>query len=736
MTPAHATGAGWFELVICLQGDSLVLINPTLVLYEEGRSSSPRFIPLSFAKEGLRVIFHALGSIQRLSLRLSHEAMSVVQLSLDIRKRNPIYAQWSIMRFISQRDRVHGIDPSRIYRKSHVRYKKHGYAGYLQRLLKEYHLADTHVSSEEDLYQAWIVRNEAAVTAESRQQRLEALAWRPCISVVMASWRSDLRWLEAAIRSVKSQSYPHWELCIADDASCMPELVRLLEQEQALDSRLKLVFRPINGHISAAQNSALELAVGEYVTFLDHDDLLARDALLHVVEALQVTPRPRFLYSDEDKIDGLGRRVSPHFKSDWNPDLLLSQNYITHLMVAEHALVQEVGAFREGLDGSQDHDLALRLTERLTPAAIVHIPHILYHWRITADSTALHADAKTYTEEASLKALRDRFERLGQHGVTVETGALLNTYRVHYPLPQPAPLVSLLIPTRDELKVLEQCIASILAKTDYRNYEILILDNGSVEAKTLTYLEHIQALLPNVRVLRYDHPFNYSAINNFGAAHAKGSILGLINNDIEVINPDWLSEMVSHACRDEIGCVGAKLYFPDGTIQHAGVILGVGGVAGHAHKHFAGDAHGYFSRLRLVQNLSAVTGACLVVRKAVYEQVGGLNEEHLKVAFNDVDFCLKVRADGYRNLWTPYAELFHHESKSRGHEDTPEKQARFQREVAWMLATWGEQLQHDPYYNPNLTLDNGGFSLSLYRTQHTALMGFSTQPEQNLVEAL
>ncbi|MEW5839006.1 MAG: glycosyltransferase family 2 protein [Pseudomonadota bacterium] len=715
ITPNRTTRPGWYELHIRFQDDPLVLANPylTLQLAPPGEQE-PRLIPLSIVDDGLRVIFHAPAPIASLRLHISPSTLPTSSFTINIQRRMRSHALWRIMRHISLRDKALGIDPERIFRKSHVRYKKHGYEGFLQRLLKEYHLADMHLISETDIYQAWIVRNEASLQS-AREQRLDALTQHPKISVIMATWKSDLRWLKAAIHSVQAQSYPHWELCIADDASNMPALTRLLKQAQAEDPRIKIILRSENGHISAAQNSALQLAHGDYITFLDHDDLLSIDALLHVAEALQTEERPRFLYSDEDKIDGLGRRNTPHFKSDWNPDLLRSQNYITHLMVVEHQLLKEIGGFRIGLEGSQDHDLALRALERLPSSAIKHIPHILYHWRITENSTALHAGAKDYTESASIQALNDHFQRTGQSDVRVERGELPNTYRVRYPIPNPAPLVSLLIPTRDKLEVLRPCVNSILDKTSYPRFEIIILDNGSIEKCTLDYFVHIQESDARVRVLRYNLPFNYSAINNFGVQHAKGEVLGLINNDVEVISPDWLSEMVSHALREEIGCVGAKLYFTDHTIQHAGVILGIGGVAGHAHKYFPGEAYGYFSRLKLVQNLSAVTGACLVVRKSIYQQVAGLDEDHLSVAFNDVDLCLKVREAGYRNLWTPYAELFHHESKSRGAENTPEKQARFQSEVLWMQERWKDQLPRDPYYSPNLTLEHEDFSIRLYQ---------------------
>jgi GT2 family glycosyltransferase len=507
-----------------------------------------------------------------------------------------------------------------------------------------------------------------------------------------------------------AQVYRHWQLCIVDDASTDPEVHQLLADYARQDQRIDLVYRERNGHICAASNTALALAKGEYLALLDHDDCLTPDALLEVVKALDVCPSARIIYSDEDKIDEQGQRFDPHFKPDWNPDLLLAQNYISHLCAYETALVQQVGGFREGFEGSQDHDLVLRVAACLRPDQIVHVPKVLYHWRALEGSTALGSEQKDYTSEAGLKAVRSYLEQ-NHPGAGAVDGDFANTYRVHWPFPSPEPLVSLLVPTRDGVEILQPCVDAILQQTDYQHFELLILDNESQCPQTLAYLREVEGRDPRVRVLRWAHPFNYSAINNFGARHARGEILGLVNNDIEPINSGWLTEMVRQACRPEIGCVGAKLYYPNDTIQHAGVILGIGGVAGHAHKFFSRHAIGYFTRLHLAHNLSAVTAACLLVRKAVFDEVDGLNEEHLPVAFNDVDLCLKVREAGYRNLWTPYAELYHHESASRGEDNIPVKRARADAEVAYMRRTWAEKLDNDPAYSINLTQTHEDFSL-------------------------
>jgi glycosyltransferase involved in cell wall biosynthesis len=582
-------------------------------------------------------------------------------------------------------------------------------------LLRQYYNDTFPAHSRHDTvsYAEWIARFETPEFCDAPRIEAARLAFtdHPTISVVMPAYNTAETLLRRAIASVLNQSYPLWELCIADDASSEPHVRAVLEEYAGNDLRIKVTFRPENGHISAASNSALALATGEYVALLDHDDELAPHALHFVVDAINRNRFAQILYSDEDKIDETGRRSEPHFKPDWNPDLFLSQNYVSHLGVYRRDLLKRIGGFRAGVEGSQDHDLLLRCLQHVHPAGIVHIPRVLYHWRRFEGSTALASAEKDYATGAGIRALEDHFRSQGRNDVKIETGLVPNSYRVRYPIPQPEPLVSLLIPTRDKVELLQACVQSIIGRTTYRNYEIIILDNGSVEPATRGYLERIATENARTRVVRYPHAFNFSAINNYGVHQARGELVGLVNNDIEVISADWLTEMVSHALRPEIGCVGAKLYYADETIQHAGVITGLGGVAGHSHKYFPRAASGYFHRLKLVQNLSAVTAACMVVRKSVYEQVGGLEEAELGIAFNDVDFCLKVREAGYRNLWTPYAELYHLESKSRGMEDTPEKVDRFNREASFIKAKWGEALRRDPCYSPHLTLAREDFSL-------------------------
>lgn len=561
-------------------------------------------------------------------------------------------------------------------------------------------------------YPAWFERHGRLSRSDRRAiiRHLRSLPRRPRISVLMPVHDPDERWLRAAIESVRRQLYPQWELCIADDASSRPYVRRILEEYRARDDRIKVCYRPINGHISAASNDALNMASGEYVALLDHDDELAEHALYLMAVEIGRHPEAVLFYSDEDKIDETGRHFDPYFKPDWNPLLLLGQNYLNHLTVYRTETVRRAGGFREGFEGSQDWDLALRVSESLKPRQVRHLPFVLYHWRAAAGSTAKSPEEKGYTGEAAVRAVSQHLERLKRPArVTPLPGGHC---RVRFQLAHSPPPVSLIIPTHDGHALLHRCIETLLVKTDYPDYEVIVIDNRSQDPKTLSYLDEL-AVRDRFRVLRYDRPFNYSAINNFAVRQARGEILGFLNNDLEILEGGWLREMVSHAVQPENGAVGAMLYYPDARIQHAGIVLGMGGVAGHAWVGYPKGTPGQMGRLRLAQHLTAVTAACLVVRREVFEEVGGFDQRGLKVAFNDVDLCLKIHAAGYRNVWTPLAELNHHESATRGYEDTPEKQRRFRREIELMQRRWGELLYADPAYNPNLTLENCDFSLAV-----------------------
>ena len=541
-------------------------------------------------------------------------------------------------------------------------------------------------------------------------QRLTALREPPLITVLVPVHDPAVSHLRRCIASVREQSYPHWELCLVDDASRSSGVRRVLDEASARDERIHVTYRADNGHISRASNDALEMASGAYVALLDHDDVLGRHALLQVAEAIAARPGAQLLYSDEDKLLEDGRRDHPHFKPELDPDLLLGQNYIGHLMVARTALVRDVGGFRVGYEGSQDHDLALRLVERLRPEQVVHIPWVLYHWRMTMDSTASSSDAKPYTATAGLKAARDALARQGLIG-EVAHAAQAHCYRVSLALPEPVPRVSIVIPSRDAHELLSRCVSSLLERTDYPDFEVVVVDNGSRDERALRYLRSIEGRA-GVRVLREDRPFNFSALNNAAVAQASGDVVCLLNNDTEITDARWLRELVAQAVRPEIGCVGAKLLFGDGTIQHAGVLLGLHGLAGHPYRLMSGEHVGYYGRLTIPHTVSAVTGACLVVNRRIYEDVGGL-DEGLAVAFNDVDFCLKVRQAGYRNLLVPHVTVVHHESATRGLDQDPVRRRRFLAEVARMKERWRDAIYADPCYSPHLSLDHDDYSLRL-----------------------
>lgn len=552
-------------------------------------------------------------------------------------------------------------------------------------------------------YAGWVARYDT-LTAE-RMEELRVRAERlgpdaPLISILLPVYQTPERWLRRCIESVVSQAYPRWQLCIVDDASPDTRVMEILNEYAGGDERIDVLRRGVNGHISEASNSALAMARGDYVALLDHDDELRPHALLEMAEAISAAPGTGLAYSDEDKIDAEGRRFDPYFKPDFDSDLLRSQNYVCHFTTIRAGLVREVGGFRKGFEGSQDHDLILRCTERLAPAQVVHIPKILYHWRAIPGSTALTRDAKDYASSAGARAVADHLDRCHPDARVEELSH--GHFRVRWYLPMPVPKVSLVVPTRDKADLLRMCVDSILERTSYPDFEVVVVDNQSSDTDALAYLEELEGNA-HVKVLCYDAPFNYSAINNWAVTQCDGMVIGLVNNDIEVISPDWLEEMVSHAVRPDVGAVGAMLYYPNDTIQHAGVVLGVHGVAAHLYAGMPRGYPGHGGRARVAQSLSAVTGACLLVRREAYEEVGGLDET-LQVAFNDIDLCLRLGEAGYRNIWTPFAELYHHESASRGSEDTEEKKQRFMREVELMKARWGQHLLADPAYNPNLSL--------------------------------
>ena len=564
--------------------------------------------------------------------------------------------------------------------------------------------------SNEPAYQKWLDRH------YPNPQKLNKLAdaciklsYKPLISVIVPVYNPDPEFLRQAIASVQAQVYPNWELCLADDLS-KPYVREILKEYQQQDSRIKVVLRATNGHISRASNSALELATGEYIALLDHDDLLAPHALSSVVELLNRHPQADFIYSDEDKVNAQNIHCDPYFKPDWCPDTFLSRMYTCHLGVYRRSLVEEVGNFRTGFEGSQDYDLVLRVTEKTEE--IYHISDVLYHWRIHSQSTAAFADAKTYAFDAGQKAIAEALTRRQEPGQVIPKPQFPGVYTVRYQIEE-YKLVSIIIPTKDLADTLDTCLKSIFNQTTYPNFEVVVIDNGSTEAETARCLSDWQSQEPErFSVYAYDIPFNYSQINNYAVSKASGDYLLFLNNDTEVISADWIEAMVEQAQRESIGAVGGLLLYPDDTIQHAGVILGLFDLAGHGHQNFEASEPGYISQIVSTNNYSAVTAACLMCRRDVFEEVGGF-ETKLAIAFNDIDFCLKLIEHGYRNIYLPHVVLYHYESKSRGYEDNAEKQARFAKEVVYMQQKWQQICDRDPCYNPNLTRNHVDYRLNI-----------------------
>ena len=557
-------------------------------------------------------------------------------------------------------------------------------------------------------YKEWIAlhlpdKNELA------QQRKHPFDYQPLISIVVPLYKTSEYYLTQLIDSVKAQSYEKWELCLSDGSGEQSPIRELLEKFEKSDPRIKVVHNERQLHISDNTNEAIKVATGEFIAFADHDDTLTPNALYENVLLLNQHPNAEMIYSDEDKVYGDEQYVHPHFKPDFSIDMLCSLNYICHFLVVKRTIIDEVGMLRSEYDGAQDHDFILRCSE--ATKHIYHIPKILYHWRLSEDSTAENPESKMYAVEAGRKAVQAHYDRLGIPAV-VEKGKYFGLYRTCLKR-NTDPLVSIIIPNKDHIEDLALCINSIQDKSTYKNIEYVIVENNSVHDATFEYYEQLKEELPNMKVVTYTGAFNYSAINNFGVSHATGDYYLFMNNDVEIISPETIEELLNYAMREDVGVVGSRLYYPDGTIQHAGVVVGFGGIAGHTFVNQKPTENGYFNRIIVAQNYSAVTAACMMVRREVFEQVNGFSEE-LAVAFNDIDFCLKVRKLGKLVVYNPYAELYHYESKSRGAEDTPEKIQRFQNEIAVFQKKWPEILaEGDPYYNINLSLDTQDFSMKM-----------------------
>lgn len=583
---------------------------------------------------------------------------------------------------------------------------------YLSRNSKE-NLTST--TNAQDQYEIWLKNNQFWKNDLVQiVKNCQNFKYQPLISVVIPVYNVEEIWLNKAVESVRKQIYHNWEICLVDDASTSKHIKPLLNKYKKLDDRIKVKFCIENQHISLATNEGIKISKGEYITFLDNDDEISIDALYEVVKILNQNPKLDFIYSDEDKLNMHGNREQPLFKPDWSPETTLSMMYTTHLSVYRKSVIDKIGGLRKGYEGSQDYDLVLRATEVIDPKNIHHIPKILYHWRMIPGSTAVSYSEKNYAHMAAQKSLEDTVKRRKIKGKIVK-GLTPTVFRLKRDILNNEK-VSIIIPTYNRHDLLKVCINSIEKKTTYKNYEIIVVSNNSNDPETFKYFDKIK---DKHKVIEYNKPFNFAAINNFASKRASGEHLLFLNNDMEVISEEWLGAMLEHSQLPEVGTVGALLLYPNNTIQHAGVILGiggvggVGGVAGHSHKYFLESDYGYISRIKAIQNISAVTGACLMVKKSVFEEVGGY-EERLEVSFNDVDLCLKIMTKGYRNIYTPYAKLYHYESISRGDPNrNPKELKRFQREIMYMRDKWGELLDNDPYYNINLTKEREDFGINI-----------------------
>lgn len=556
-------------------------------------------------------------------------------------------------------------------------------------------------------YKAWLLKNQPSERILENQKK-HHFVYEPKISIIVPLYKTPEKYLDEMIESVKSQTYGNWELCLSDGSGKNSPIKEKLCQYEKKDARIKVVYNEKQLHISDNTNEALKICTGDFIAFGDHDDLFAPNALYECVKEINRDRSVDMIYTDEDKITMDGKEhFQPHFKSDFNIDMLRSMNYICHLLVVKRSLYEKVGFLKHEFDGAQDYDFVLRCVENTEH--ISHIPMILYHWRAHKESTAENPESKRYAFEAGKRAVEAHYQRVGIQA-EVEMGELLGIYRTKYHL-DTEPLVSIIIPTKDHIEDLDKCIQSIEKRATYKNIEYIIIENNSEKEETFEYYEKLKKENPRVKLVVWEKEFNYSRINNFGVQYARGEYLLFLNNDTEIINENVIEEMLGYCMRDDVGIVGARLYYEDDTVQHAGVVVGLGGVAGHAFVGAAKDDPGYFRRIFVAQDYSAVTAACLMSKRKVFDEVKGF-EETLAVAFNDIDFCMKVRKAGYLIVYNPYVELHHYESKSRGLEDTEEKIERFQGEIEIFQERWKEFLEEgDPYYSPNLTLDKNDFSL-------------------------
>ncbi len=677
--------------------DSKELINSLVNAEDEENAVTLAFRVIKQLEDEKDLLTSRLEDSYKEINRLNHVVLSlnqeINQINYQHSNSNVFKRNWSRMKKLLKNLRL-----SRI-KKGFSYLRREGFAATLRR----YRASGATNPDPKIAYQNWILNHEPKY-ADLQNQKRHKFEYSPLISIVVPTYNTKKQYLEEMIDSLKAQTYDNWELCIADGNSD-----NRLEIEEVIkrNPKIKYVMLDENKNISGNTNEALKLCSGEYIGLLDHDDTLAPFCLYEVVKTLNEDRSTDIIYSDEDKFTTLsGARFQPHFKPDFSPDYLRSINYITHFFVIKKSLMDELGGFIDEYNGAQDYDLILRATEKSDK--IVHIPKVLYHWRVHENSTSMDVGAKQYVIDAGKKAIEAHIKRLDMPGEVTSLDDK-SIYRVRFDVDDEEK-VSIVIPNKDHIDDLKKCINSILTRSTYSNYEIVVVENNSTHASIFNYYKKLEKN-NRIKVIYYEGEFNYSRINNFAIDSCNGKYLLFLNNDTEVITPEWLEEMVMFARRDDVGAVGAKLLYPNNTIQHAGVVVGLGGVAGHVYPGAPRDASGYFHRLRLVNDYGAVTGACLMMKKDDFVNAGGFDEE-LAVAFNDIDLCVKMLRLGKYNVYTPFCELYHYESKSRGLDLEGEKNIRFQGEVKMAKEKWKDVLSKgDPFYSPNLSLDTGFYEI-------------------------
>lgn len=686
------------ENILTLSGWGIGTKELALTIKLDGKPAKDVTIKKNYRRDVMEV-FEEVGNSYEAGFQISTSVAGVkkVEVILESADKKSVY-KTSVAAAASGKGSAAGINA---FQKFFIYLRKEGVSATFNRIrVKLFHKKDTFT------YERWLKDNQIT-KSELEEQRKETFSYEPKFSIVVPLYMTKESYLRALIESVANQTYANWELCFADGSGEGSPLEKIIKeyQKRGLDIQYEILAE--NKGISENTNAAIKMATGDYIVLADHDDIVAENALYECAKAINADKNIDVLYSDEDKIDMAGKKYfDPNFKPDLNMDLLCSMNYICHLFVVKKTIIDKIGMLRSEFDGAQDHDFILRCVE--AAQSVYHIPKVLYHWRCHINSTAANPESKLYAFEAGRKAVEEHYKRIGVPA-KVEHSSFYGMFHTKFCWEE-QPLISILIPNKDHIEDLKKCMESIEQKSTYRNFEFVVIENNSTEEETFAYYKEI-AKKENVQVVYYKGGFNFSKINNFGAKYAKGEYLLLLNNDTEIITPECLQELLGYCMREDVGIVGAKLCYDDDTIQHAGVVIGFGGMAGHAFIESSRFDTGYMGRIMCAQDYSAVTAACMMTKKSVYNAVGGLTEA-LEVAFNDIDYCLKVRELGKLVVYNPYAELYHYESKSRGMEDTPEKVERFNSEVAKFCERWEDILQKgDPYYNPNLTLDKADFSL-------------------------